>query len=111
MLLASNPFFPVALYPLGNASPPTNTPSILTLISTTSKEEKSYNRTGAIAARGGNWYLAAALVRVIADALALSDLHAGLGVVGRRSTHALLDLAGHGEEGLLDVAGILCGRL
>lgn len=59
----------------------------------------------------GSGDLAAALVGGGADALALADLHAGLGVVGRRGAHALLDLAGHGEEGLLNVAGVLCGRL
>ena len=51
--------------------------------------------------------LAAAAVIVVADALALSNLHAGLGVVCCGSTHALLDLAGHGKEGLLDIAGVL----
>lgn len=51
--------------------------------------------------------LAAAVVRVVADALALADLYAGLGVVGGCGAHALLDLAGHGEESLLDVAGVL----
>lgn len=39
-------------------------------------------------------------------ALALADLHGGL-VVDGGVAHALLDLAGHGEEGLLDVAGVL----
>ena len=56
-------------------------------------------------------HLAAAVVGGRADALALADLHAGLGVVGRRGTHALLDLAGHGQESLLDVAGVLGGSL
>ena len=51
--------------------------------------------------------LAAAVIVVVADALALANLHAGLGVVSRRGTHALLDLAGHGQESLLDVAGVL----
>lgn len=55
--------------------------------------------------------LAAAIVVVVADALALADLHARLGVVSRCGAHALLDLAGHGQEGLLDVAGVLCGGL
>jgi len=43
-------------------------------------------------------------------ALALADLHGGL-VVDGGVTHALLDLAGHGEESLLDVAGVLGGGL
>lgn len=36
-----------------------------------------------------------------------TDLHAGFRVVRGRASHALLDLAGHGQESLLDVAGIL----
>lgn len=36
----------------------------------------------------------------------MSNLYRGL-VVGRRRTHALLDLASHGQESLLDVAGVL----
>lgn len=51
--------------------------------------------------------LAAAVAVVVADALALADLYAGLGVVGGCGAHALFDLAGHGEESLLDVAGVL----
>lgn len=51
--------------------------------------------------------LAAAAVVVVTNALALADLHAGLGVVRCGGTHALFDLAGHGEEGLLNVAGVL----
>ena len=43
-------------------------------------------------------------------ALALADLHGGL-VVDGGVAHALLDLAGHGEESLLDVAGVLGGGL
>lgn len=39
--------------------------------------------------------------------MALADLYAGLGVVGGGGPHALLDLPGHGQEGLLDVAGVL----
>jgi hypothetical protein len=39
--------------------------------------------------------------------LALADLNAGFRVVGSRGTHALLDLSGHGQEGLLDIAGVL----
>ena len=38
--------------------------------------------------------------------LTLSDLHSGL-VVDGGVAHALLDLACHGQEGLLDVAGVL----
>ena len=51
--------------------------------------------------------LAAAVVGRRADALALADLHARLGVVGSRRAHPLLDLAGHGEESLLNVARVL----
>lgn len=39
--------------------------------------------------------------------MALSDLDGWLGVVGGCGSHALLDLAGHGQESLLDVAGVL----
>ena len=39
--------------------------------------------------------------------LTLSDLYSRL-VVHGRVTHALLDLAGHRQEGLLDVASVLC---
>lgn len=46
-----------------------------------------------------------------ADALAGADLDAGFRVARRRGAHALLDLARHGEEGLLDVAGVLRGGL
>lgn len=42
-----------------------------------------------------------------AHTLAGADLNAGFRVARRRSAHALLDLAGHGEEGLFDVAGVL----
>ena len=42
--------------------------------------------------------------------MALTHLDARLGVVGRRRAHALLDLARHGQEGLLDVAGVLGRR-
>lgn len=51
--------------------------------------------------------LAAAVVGVGADALALADLDGGFRVVGGGGAHALLDLAGHGQESLLDVAGVL----
>lgn len=40
--------------------------------------------------------------------MSAADLHGWL-VVGGGRAHALLDLAGHGEEGLLDVAGVLSG--
>jgi len=43
-------------------------------------------------------------------ALALADLHRRL-VVDGRVAHPLLDLAGHGQEGLLDVTGVLGGGL
>lgn len=39
-------------------------------------------------------------------------MHAGFRVVARsRGAHALLDLASHGQESLLDVAGVLGGGL
>lgn len=43
--------------------------------------------------------------------MAGTDLHARLGVVGGSSAHPLLDLAGHCQEGLFDVAGVLGGGL
>lgn len=46
-----------------------------------------------------------------ADALAGADLDTGFRVARRRGAHTLLDLARHGEEGLLDVAGVLRGGL
>lgn len=55
-------------------------------------------------------HLAAAAGAAGLHALALADLHGGL-VVDSGVAHALLDLAGHGEEGLLDVAGVLGGGL
>jgi len=54
--------------------------------------------------------LAAATARAALHALSLSDGDGGLGVCGR-GTHALLDLAGHGQEGLLDIGGALGRRL
>lgn len=39
--------------------------------------------------------------------MAWADLDVWLGVVRGGGSHALLDLAGHGEEGLLNVAGVL----
>lgn len=56
-------------------------------------------------------HLAAAAARVVADTLALANVHAGFRVVGSRGAHALLDLASHGQESLLNVAGILGGSL
>ena len=50
--------------------------------------------------------LAAASARSALHALALADGHRRL-VVDGRGAHALLDLAGHGQEGLLDVGGAL----
>ena len=55
-------------------------------------------------------YLTAATGAAGLHALALADLHGGL-VVDGGVAHALLDLAGHGEESLLDVAGVLGGSL
>lgn len=55
--------------------------------------------------------LTAAAVRVVADALAATDLDTRFRVVGGGSAHALLDLAGHGKESLLNVAGVLGGSL
>ena len=55
-------------------------------------------------------YLTAATGAAGLHALALADLHGGL-VVDGGVAHALLDLAGHGEESLLDVAGVLGGGL
>lgn len=39
--------------------------------------------------------------------MTLADLYTGLSVVGGGSTHAFLDLPGHGQESLFDVAGVL----
>lgn len=54
--------------------------------------------------------LAAATGAAGLHTLALADLHGGL-VVDSGVAHALLDLASHGEESLLDVAGVLGGCL
>lgn len=54
--------------------------------------------------------LTAAAARSRLNALAATDLYRGL-VVGSGCAHPLLDLASHGQEGLLDVAGVLGGRL
>lgn len=66
-----------------------------------------FSRFGFPSASFNHSRLAAAVVVIVADALALANLYAGLSVVGGCGSHALLDLAGHGEESLLDVAGIL----
>lgn len=54
--------------------------------------------------------LAAAVAVGGTDALALADLDGGFRV-GGRCAHAFLDLAGHGQESLLDIAGVLGGGL
>lgn len=54
--------------------------------------------------------LAAAAAGAALHALALSDGHCGL-IVDGCGAHALLDLAGHGQESLLDVGGALRRRL
>lgn len=54
--------------------------------------------------------LAAAATGSVLHTLALADGDCGLGV-GSCGTHALLDLAGHGKESLLDVGGALCRGL
>lgn len=51
--------------------------------------------------------LAAAAAGRRRDAVAGTNLDAGLGVRGGLGTHALLNLAGHGQESLLDVGGVL----
>jgi len=55
-------------------------------------------------------YLAAAASRPALYTLALSDRYCRL-VVDGCGAHALLDLAGHGQEGLLDVGSALGGGL
>lgn len=56
----------------------------------------------------GGGRLAAAALLVVGDALAGSDVDVGFRVISRdAAAHALLDLAGHGQEGLLDVASVL----
>jgi hypothetical protein len=52
-------------------------------------------------------HLAATAARVRSNALTGTDLDIGFRVASGRGAHALLDLAGHGQEGLLDIAGIL----
>lgn len=51
--------------------------------------------------------LAAAAAGRRRDAVAGTNLDTGLGVGRGLGTHALLDLAGHGQESLLDVRGVL----
>lgn len=55
--------------------------------------------------------LAAPALLVVGYTVSWADLHIWLGVVGRRAAHAFLDLTSHGQESLLDIAGILGGRL
>lgn len=40
-----------------------------------------------------------------------ADLNTGFGVRCSLRTHALLDLTGHGQEGLFDIGSILSRRL
>ena len=54
--------------------------------------------------------LAAVRTTVLLHPLSSSNLYCGLVVCGGRA-HSLLDLAGHGQEGLLDVASVLGGGL
>lgn len=54
--------------------------------------------------------LAASTGRARLDSLALADRDRGL-VVHRGRAHALLDLPGHGQKGLLDVGSVLGRRL
>ena len=56
--------------------------------------------------------LAAAARLAAGDALSGGDVDVRFRVVGRdAAAHALLDLAGHRQEGLLDIAGVLGRRL
>ena len=55
-------------------------------------------------------FLTAPTTAATLHALTLPDLHCWL-VVDSCVAHALLDLAGHGQEGLLDVACVLGGGL
>lgn len=52
--------------------------------------------------------LTAAASATLVDALALANVHGGL-VVDSGVAHAFLDLAGHGQESLLDI-GCVLGR-
>ena len=51
--------------------------------------------------------LAAAVAGSGRYAVTRANLDVWLSVVGSGGSHALLDLPGHGKEGLLDVAGVL----
>ena len=51
--------------------------------------------------------LAAAAAGRRRDAVARTHLDTGLGVGRGLGTHTLLDLAGHGQESLLNVGGVL----
>lgn len=58
---------------------------------------------------GNGWgmrHLAASTGAALVDALALANVDGGL-VVDSCVAHALLDLASHGQECLLDVGGVL----
>ena len=63
------------------------------------QKEKAINSLAAAVAGGGT------------DALSLADLDTGFRVVGGRGAHTLLNLASHGQESLLDIAGVLGGSL
>ena len=54
----------------------------------------------------GMRHLAASAGAALVDALALADVDCGL-VVDGCVAHALLDLASHGQECLLDIGGVL----
>lgn len=55
--------------------------------------------------------LAAAAAGRVGHAVSGADLDTRLGVGGSLRSHALLDLAGHRQESLLDVGGVLGRRL
>lgn len=55
--------------------------------------------------------LAASAVGGGSNTLAGADLDIGLRVARCRGAHPLLDLPGHGQEGLFDIAGVLGGGL
>lgn len=88
---------------------PTSLPTGLHHHSKVSEREKGLawwrSMTSFVLADGGE-HLAAAAGAAGLHALALADLHSGL-VVDGGVAHALLDLAGHGQKGLLDIAGVL----
>ena len=56
-------------------------------------------------------HLTASAARGGSDTLAGTDLDGRFRVAGGGSTHALLDLTGHGQESLLDIASVLGRRL